>query len=277
METKSSMPNKRSPEEMLASPRSSSRRLRRTSREEPGNPKDFRQGAAPFDANEGLGRDVWNEDGKDKRLLALFSHRLANWAFYPVCLGPHKAVKKHGQAGIHYAAGYAQLGEMVLRQGRDYTKWPRLEYSNDDNKTDDVGHAVPEPIVSSVRGTNDTASNVRVQQEEAVAVTVTPAKASVAIVSTPSSAEEEEEEQDNNEKEEHDNADIVTPAKMQAPAHQHVVPSHDDIETKRKVLAYKMDLVRSYRELKKDFGMDNAQIAKNFPDMKDFFSDEEEA
>jgi hypothetical protein len=48
-----------------------------------------------------------------------------------------------------------------------------------------------------------------------------------------------------------------------------------EIELKQKEMQYKMDLFRNYREMRNDHGMTKQQIVKMFPDMVQYFSDDD--
>ena len=65
------------------------------------------------------------------------------WCYYPNSknMNAHshtwQQFKAYGVAGVHYAVGYKQLGEMIIKYGSDYSNWPRLSLSlpQDDSYT----------------------------------------------------------------------------------------------------------------------------------------------
>mmetsp|Transcript_103695 Transcript_103695/g.299931 ORF Transcript_103695/g.299931 Transcript_103695/m.299931 type:complete len:338 (-) Transcript_103695:38-1051(-) len=80
-----------------------------------------------FEDSGKVGRKAWRDHGiGGTRTLVKFNHTLEPWGFCPKWIGRTLDVKKLGTAGVHYAAGYPQLGEMVQRLGDDFSKWPCL-------------------------------------------------------------------------------------------------------------------------------------------------------
>ena len=83
------------------------------------------------------GRDIWNQsmvtkgiDGIKNPFLTKFSHKEGDWGFYPSRHGDVKEVKILGIRGVHYAAGYMELGKMVVTYGGDVSKWLSLPQEN---------------------------------------------------------------------------------------------------------------------------------------------------
>lgn len=50
------------------------------------------------------------------------------WCYFPKPCNniTWEDMKHHGVPGVHYAIGYKQLGEMIIKYGSDYSKWPTL-------------------------------------------------------------------------------------------------------------------------------------------------------
>lgn len=81
-----------------------------------------------FEQNENIkqhldfdGREQW-ENLRDKNCPSqwgMFSHKLADFSFYPKCLGSAKDVKRYGEPNVHYALGYNGLAEMARIYGGD--------------------------------------------------------------------------------------------------------------------------------------------------------------
>jgi hypothetical protein len=77
------------------------------------------------DPIERLGRAAWavlrNLPDEECRYVKFHTrnekHGVADWAFGPTYLGDAKQIAKYGTAGVHFAMGYFQLGEMVKRLG----------------------------------------------------------------------------------------------------------------------------------------------------------------
>ncbi len=68
------------------------------------------------------GRQFWMSSKNCKKnfqFLGKWNHREMDWAFYPLCHGKAREVKKYGVRGVHYAAGYRELGQMVEKHGAD--------------------------------------------------------------------------------------------------------------------------------------------------------------
>ena len=80
------------------------------------------------DAIEDLGRQHWihsNSFPIEVRPLCTAKY-LGNWCYFPKKMGKWEEIKIRGVAGMHYAIGYKQLGEMIIRYGNDYSSWPTL-------------------------------------------------------------------------------------------------------------------------------------------------------
>ncbi len=78
-----------------------------------------------------VNRDPIEEEGREfwyvnRLMMEKWDHKFHDWAFYPRRHGTRKDVEKHGEQGIHYAAGYHQLGQMVQKYGNIIQKWPDL-------------------------------------------------------------------------------------------------------------------------------------------------------
>ena len=225
---------------------------------------------------EDMGRQAWNEDGKARNLLQKFDGSLDNWGFYPKCLGTGKQVKKYGLAGTHYASGYTQLGEMVIRQGRDYSTWPRLvglpctPGNHQDRK--------PAAVSTVATAASMTGNTQKAQEEEEYEVPTRNVSPDLVASSTGKSDTESKNDTSSESNGDKSNRKIaatprgtlfVTPPKEASIKNDDNAPAAtlQAIEIKQKELAYKLDLFRGYRELK-DLGMSNEQIAKAIPDMK---------
>lgn len=305
-----------------------------------------------FSSFEEKGREAWNKGRGQNGVLDRFDHKHADFGFFPKCLGSKKDVKEHGREGTHYAAGYSQLGEMVERQGEDYSKWPRLTIAvvpnNKNNNTraaqgggaqnnnksgererdsdsDDtvsmsssssssVGSAdhhgnqdrkerpstagtasaavaggppppaavvirAPAPVTPAAAAAVATANH----RSRRSTSNTTPGGVAATVLSSSSSSSSLSSTTRNNIGNTRGDHSVVaandsnhdgstTAAEQDKTARM----TKQDIEVKREEMSYKMDLLRNYRELKKDPRMTETKIARIFPDMVQFFSDNEE-
>uniref|UniRef100_A0A7S3QEH5 Uncharacterized protein n=1 Tax=Chaetoceros debilis TaxID=122233 RepID=A0A7S3QEH5_9STRA len=76
------------------------------------------------DPLEKKGRQFWMT--ARNHFLGKWNHREMDWAFYPLSHGRAREVKKSGVRGVHYAAGYRELGQMIEEHGADVSAWPIL-------------------------------------------------------------------------------------------------------------------------------------------------------
>ncbi len=75
-----------------------------------------------------LGRQHWTHSNSfpiEVRPLCTTTY-LGKWCYFPRRAGSWEEIKTRGVAGIHYAIGYKQLGEMIIKYGNDYSSWPTL-------------------------------------------------------------------------------------------------------------------------------------------------------
>ncbi len=84
------------------------------------------------DPMEDLGRQHWLHSNTlpiDIRPLVTACSSSGKWCYFPKqqCNNiTWKEMQMHGVVGVHYAIGYKQLGEMIIKYGSDYSHWPRL-------------------------------------------------------------------------------------------------------------------------------------------------------
>jgi len=97
------------------------------------------------DPLEEKGRLFWKSSldrGAGNHLLGKWNHCETDWAFYPLSHGRAREVKKSGVRGVHYAAGYRELGQMVEDHGADVSTWPSLADTNTSNSTENDGNNI---------------------------------------------------------------------------------------------------------------------------------------
>lgn len=82
-----------------------------------------------IDPMEDLGREHWMHSSSfpiHERPLCTNMH-MGKWCYYVrQCSTDWESIQNNGVAGVHFAIGYTQLGEMIIRYGSDYSLWPSL-------------------------------------------------------------------------------------------------------------------------------------------------------